>query len=338
MLARLARTLPLGDSYVYEPKWDGFRCIAACRAGNVDMRSRNDKRLARYFPEIVDGLGALGRDLVVDGEIVVFKDDKLDFASLLQRLHPAASRVELLRRQTPACFIAFDLLELDGRALLSKPFGIRRAALEEALRDAPAPLRLTPATSDPHEAEQWLDLFSGAGIDGVVAKDTGAVYLPGKRALVKVKRERTADCVVAAFRWHYAEPVIGSLLLGLYNSDTLSHVGLAASFTAERRRTLTEDVVPYVTELEGHPWEHGFNVAGGPVGRLPGAASRWAENGEITFVPLQPMLVAEVSYDHFEGDRFRHPPRFKRWRPDRDPHSCTYDQFAFAARPLTDVL
>ena len=326
MLAKLSRELPVGD-FVYEPKWDGFRCLAFREGETVDLRSRHQKQLARYFPEVVaDLLAVKASSFIVDGELVVMDRDGFDFSALLQRLHPAASRVDLLRDATPASFIVFDLLALDDD-LTSAPFRERRSRLEPLLDGPFRHLRMTPATTDPEEARRWLELARG-GIDGVIAKDPSLPYAPGKRAMVKTKLERTADCVVGAFRWHQDEPTVGSLLLGLYDDEgSLRHVGLAASFSAARRRDLTEAVRPYIADLGGHPWEHGFNIGGGPVGRLPGAASRWAYGGDITFVPLAPELVCEVSYDHLEGERFRHPLRFKRWRPDRDPASCTYDQF-----------
>jgi ATP-dependent DNA ligase len=338
MLAKLVRELPVGEGLSYEPKWDGFRCISYLHEGSLDMRSRHGRPLARYFPEIAAALGRIPAErAVIDGEIVIAREQGLDFAALLQRLHPAASRVELLSKETPAIFIAFDLIGLQDDDLSRISFVERRRLLERVVEPT-ANVIVTPSTRDAAVARAWLDEFAGSGLDGVVVKDDALPYLPGKRAMTKVKRELTADCVVAGFRWHHAERAVGSLLLGLYVDGRLRHVGLASSFPAKRRRELVEEVAPYVTELGGHPWEHGFNLAPGPVGRLPGVASRWAEGGEITWVPLRPELVCEVSYDHWDVDRFRHPPRFKTWRRDRDPRSCDLSQFPQPARPIDEVL
>jgi ATP-dependent DNA ligase len=328
MLARLARTLPLGAGWSYEPKWDGFRCLAFCDAAAVDLRSRNGRPLARYFPELVEALLALPTSrFVLDGEIVVTGPRGFDFPALLQRLHPAASRVERLRRETPGAFIAFDLLAVGDDDLRAEAFTRRRARLEGLLEAAPAPLHLTPVTDDPGAAGAWLEDAGTSGIDGVVAKHADLRYEPGKRAMVKVKLDRTADCVVGGFRWHGGEEAVGSLLLGLYDGDVLRHAGITAAFSGQRRRELLEDVRGDITPLAGHPWEHGFALEASPVGRLPGAVSRWQPGRELTWVPLRPERVCEVAYDHLQGDRFRHAPRFRRWRPDRNPRSCTYDQF-----------
>ncbi len=337
MLAALVRELPVGDGLYYEPKWDGFRCLAFVDDG-VDMRSRHGRPLTRYFPEVAGPLASLGRDFVLDGELVVPARDRLDFSALLQRLHPAGSRVELLSRETPAAFVAFDVVVAAGADLTGRGFGERRRILEALLDGAPEAIRLTPSTSDPMVAARWLEDAAGGGIDGVVVKDESLPYVPGKRRMLKVKRERTADCVVGAFRWHGEERTVGSLLLGLYDGDVLRHAGLAASFGAATRRGLTETLLPLVVPLEGHQWEHGFNVGGGPVGRLPGAASRFAYGREVTFVPVEPDLVCEAAYDHIEHDRFRHALKFRRWRPDRDPRSCTYDQFPTEPAPVTAML
>jgi ATP-dependent DNA ligase len=332
MLARLARELPVEGRWVYEPKWDGFRCVAFRDGGSIDLRSRHQRPLSRYFPELVAALGALGSPrFVLDGEIVATREGRFDFVALLQRLHPSPSRVERLARETPASFIGFDVLAVGGDDLRPRPFVARRAVLEELLREAKPPLFVTPATTDGAVAARWLDGLDGAGIDGVVAKSEDLPYVAGRRVMTKVKRERSVDCVVGGFRWHHETPTVGSLLLGVYGADgRLHHIGLATSFTASVRRRLLDVVDPLVTSLEGHPWEKGFNVGVGPVGRLPGAASRWAEGRAITWVPVRPELVCEVAYDHLEGDRLRHPARFKRWRPDRDPGSCTYEQFEAA--------
>lgn len=328
MLARLSRALPRGGEWLYEPKWDGFRCVVFRFGSDLDMRSRNHRPLARYFPELEAAFVALSTErFVLDGEIVVLSGGSFDFTALLQRLHPAASRVHRLAEVTPASFIAFDLIAIDGDDVRNKPFVERRRLLEEVTGKINAPVLLTPSTTDADLALQWLDRVQGHGVDGVMAKGRDLPYQPGRRAMVKVKREQTADCVVGGFRWDNSAPVISSLLLGLYGRDAqLHHVGLASSFPKERRAALVRGLAPYLTTLEGHPWEHGFAVAVNPVGRLPGAASRWAYGEEITWVPLRPELVCEVSYDHIDGDRFRHPARFKRWRTDRDSASCTFDQ------------
>ncbi|MDQ3915152.1 MAG: ATP-dependent DNA ligase [Actinomycetota bacterium] len=336
MLASPTRELPVGDGLFYEPKWDGFRCLVFSTEG-VDLRSRHGRPLARYFPEVIPALEALGRDYVLDGELVVPAGERLDFTALLQRLHPATSRVERLSRETPASFVAFDVVAAGGADLRTHGFGERRTILEAMLAGAPEPLVLTPCTRDPDVARRWLEEAGGGGIDGVVVKDAAVPYVPGKRKMLKVKRDRTADCVVGAFRRH-ADGTVGSLLLGLYDGDVLRHCGLAASFGAAFRAELTELLLPRIVPLEGHPWESGFNLSGGPVGRLPGAASRWAYDREITFVPVEPALVCEAAYDHLEGERFRHPLRFRRWRPDREPRSCTYEQLGDDVSPLIAAL
>jgi ATP-dependent DNA ligase len=255
---------------------------------------------------------------------------------LLQRLHPAASRVDRLSQLTPASFIAFDVLAVDKKDLRSLPFTERRDQLTELMAAARPPLFLIPCTNDPEIANDWMGL-SGGGIDGVVVEESTIAYTPGRRTMLKIKRNRTAECVVAGFRWHYEEPAVGSLLLGLYDGEILRHAGLAASFTRSQRSRMADDVVDHVVPLERHPWEHGFNVAGA-IGRLPGAASRWGYGNEITWVPLCPDLVCEVVYDHIEEYRFRHPPRFVRWRPDRSARSCTYDQFWEARVEVAEIL
>jgi ATP-dependent DNA ligase len=324
MLGRLTRELPLGD-LLYEPKWDGFRCLVFRNGGEVDLRSRHGRPLARYFPELVEGLLALpARSFVLDAEIVA----DAGFPALMSRLHPAASRVERLRRETPATLVCFDLLSLGEAALLDRAFVERRTRLEELLHDAVAPIRITPATDDPELAAGWLDRFEGGGIDGVMAKPLDMAYEPGARSMLKVKRERTADCVLAGVRLFPDKPLLSSLMLGLYDGEgQLEHVGVITSFRAARRLELLDELAPLVTQLEGHPWEHGFLTGGSPMGRLPGAAGRWTP-GEMTqdWVPLAPERVCEVTYDHVDFDRFRHPARFKRWRPDRDPVSCTFEQ------------
>jgi ATP-dependent DNA ligase len=327
MLGRLARELPLGD-YLYEPKWDGFRCLAFRDRAEVELQSRHGNPLTRYFPELVEGLLALEEPrLALDGEVVAVDSD---FAALLARLHPAASRVEKLRLETPAAFVAFDLLALGDRSLLGFPFAARRRRLELALEAAAPPIFLTPATTDPDEAARWFDQF-----EGVVAKPGDISYEQGKRALTKVKRRRTADCVVGGFRWRVDRPLPSSLLLAVYgDDDVLQHVGVAASFGVGRAEELLERLRPHVTSLAGHSWEQGFLVGGGSLGRLRGAAGRWTPEMTMDWTPVEPVLVAEVGYDQLDGDRLRHPARFLRWRLDREPRSCTFDQFGEpSARP-----
>jgi ATP-dependent DNA ligase len=323
MLARLERELPR-DGYLYEPKWDGFRCLVFRDGGEVDLRSRNQRPLARYFPELVRAFAGLPSPrFVLDGEIVV----EGDFEALLRRLHPAASRAERLSIETPASFMAFDLLARDERDLRSQPFVERRRLLEELLVAAEPPLRLTEVTDDERRAAAWLDVRNG--IDGVVAKHRELRYEPGARAMVKVKQERTADCVVAGFRWLHDRPLPRSLLLGLYDeAGELQHVGIVSSIAESRRRALLEHVAPHVVELAGHPWEHGFLLDGGSTGKLPGAAGRWTPDLDQDWLPLAPELVCEVAYDQVDRNRFRHPARFRRWRPDLDARACTLAQLA----------
>jgi ATP-dependent DNA ligase len=330
MLGRRTDELPAGD-WIYEPKWDGFRCIAFRGGDGIDLRSRHDRPLGRYFPELVAGLSELGSErFVLDGEIVIPGPTGLDFDALLARVHPAASRVERLSRETPAELVVFDLIATGAEDLRERPFRERRLLLANLLDDAPPAIRLTPATEDAELAADWLAL-EGGGIDGVMAKAGDLRYRPGARAMLKVKRERTADCVVAGFRPYVDRPLLSTLLLGLYDdaAGELQHVGVVQSFTRERRRRLLEELAPLRVPLSGHPWEHGFLLGGGPTGRLAGAAGRWAP-GEMAldWVPLAPQRVCEVAYDRLDRDRFRHPARFRRWRPDRVPSSCTLDQLA----------
>jgi ATP-dependent DNA ligase len=324
MLAALQRELPIG-AYLYEPKWDGVRCLAFVENGQVDLRSRHGRPLARYFPELVAALAALAHDVVLDGEIVIVGDQGFDFAALLNRTHPAASRVARLSQDTPATFIAFDLLALDGVALGS--FAERRRALLGVVAET-ARVRATPATDDPSLASRWLDHI-GPGIDGVVAKALDLPYQPGKRAMIKIKRARTADCVLAGFRvlGSAAHPAVSSLLLGLWEGTELRHVGVCSQFTRERRRELLRELAPLVVKLEEHPWERGFNVGRSPMGRLPGSAGRWDPDEMVRdWIPVRSERVVEVSYDHIDGQRFRHPAHFVRWRPDREASSCTFEQ------------
>ena len=323
MLAKLARELPAAGGMLYEPKWDGFRCIAFRDGDEVELGSRNEKPLTRYFPEVADAVRAHAPPrCVVDGEIVVAGPAGLDFDALLQRIHPAQSRIHRLAAETPASFVAFDLLALGDDDLRPLPFGRRREALEAALRGSSPPVHVTPATDDRQVALDWFDRFEGAGLDGVVAKPVDLPYRENERAMVKVKHERTADCVVGGFRWHKSGPVVGSLLLGLYDeAGVLHHVGVTASFTMDRRRQLVDEIEPYRHGADAdHPW-HWFDG-----GRKPGTPSRWNAGRDLTFEPLRPELVCEVAYDHLQGDRFRHATTFRRWRPDREPASCTYAQ------------
>jgi ATP-dependent DNA ligase len=338
MLAKLARTLPRDDGLVYEPKWDGFRCIVFRDGDEVELGSRNERPLTRYFPELLDPLrAALPRRGVLDGEIVIAGSSGLDFEALLQRIHPAASRINLLAEQTPASFVAFDLLAQGDADLRPRPFSDRRSQLEHLLSGASPPIHLTPATDDPGVAAEWFDRFEGAGLDGVVAKRVDEPYRENERVMLKVKHERTADCVVAGFRWHKSGGVVGSLLLGLFDdAGTLHHVGVAAAFSMARRRELVDEVAPYRSgALEGHPWAAWAMAeaeSGGPggqnavTGRMPGGQSRWNAGRDTSWEPLRPELVAEVAFDHLQGDRFRHATQFRRWRPDRRPGSCTYAQ------------
>ncbi|HUQ63479.1 MAG TPA: ATP-dependent DNA ligase [Acidimicrobiales bacterium] len=333
MLAKLARTLPVGDDLIYEPKWDGFRCIVFRDGDDLELGSRNERPLTRYFPELAEALKAqLPQQCVLDGEIVIATPGGLDFESLLQRIHPAESRIQKLAEETPSSFVAFDLLSVGDDDLRESPFSARRSALEAVLAGARSPVHLTPATDDPSVATVWFDRFEGAGLDGVVAKNVDLPYRENERIMLKVKHERTADCVVAGFRWHKTGPIVGSLLLGVYDeAGTLHHVGVAASFTVARRKELVEELAPYrENALEDHPWGGwleavaGANLGGG---RMPGGQSRWNAGRDQSWEPLRPELVVEVAFDHLQGDRFRHATQFRRWRTDRDPRSCTYDQF-----------
>ncbi len=325
MLAKLTRELPERDGLYYEPKWDGFRCIVFRDGDEVVLGSRNEKPLTRYFPELVASLRAnLPGRCVVDGEIVIAGPSGLDFDVLSQRIHPAASRVELLARTTPASFVAFDLLALDDADLMAEPYADRRRMLEQALGPARPPIHLTPVTTVPEVARDWFSRFEGAGLDGVVVKDGGLRYQPDKRAMMKVKHERTADCVVGGFRWHKSGGVVGSLLLGLFDAaGVLHHVGVASGFSAARREEFVGTLEPYQSDApSGHPWlEEGL-----PSGRVPGGQSRWSAGKDLSWEPVRPELVVEVAYDHLQVDRFRHATSFVRWRPDRDPASCTYSQ------------
>jgi len=331
MLAKASRTLPVGGGLLYEPKWDGFRAIIFRDGDDVEIGSRNERPLTRYFPEVLDAARQhLPARCVVDGEIVIAGANGLEFEALLQRIHPAESRVRRLAEETPASFVAFDLLALDDRDLREEPLETRRRVLEDALATVSPPVHLTPATTDAAVAAEWFEQFEGAGLDGVVAKPLDGTYRENQRVLTKVKHERTADCVVAGFRWHKSGGIVGSLLLGLFDDQgTLHHVGVTASFTMARRQELVAELEPYRADsLAGHPWEGwaAFEAEARAEGRKPGAASRWNAKKDLGWEPLRAELVCEVAYDHLQGSRFRHATTFRRWRPDRTPDSCTYDQ------------
>jgi len=322
MLAKVGADLPPGA--FYEPKWDGFRSIVFRDGDEVEIGSRNTRPMARYFPEVVAAAReSLPPRCVVDGEIVVPKDGRLDFFSLQQRLHPAASRVDLLAAETPASLVAFDLLALGDDDLTGRPFAERRAALEGALAGARPPVHLTPITRDPELGREWFVRFEGAGLDGIIAKAPEQTYQPDKRVMTKIKHVRTADCVLAGYRVHKSGPdAIGSLMLGLYKGDSLRSAGVVGAFPMARRRELFTELQPLVCEFEDHPW----NWAREHIPANASFGSRWNPGKSLSFVPLRPERVLEVRYDHMEGSRFRHPPQFVRWRPDRDPRSCGYDQ------------
>ncbi|EFQ84101.1 ATP-dependent DNA ligase domain protein [Aeromicrobium marinum DSM 15272] len=339
MLAKSAARVPGGDAgMLFEPKWDGFRCLVFRDGDEVELASRSTKSLARYFPDVVQAvLRQLPERCVVDAEIVVAVGDRLDFDTLSARIHPAASRVDHLAEQTPARLVVFDLLALGDESLLDTPLAQRRSRLEDALAGVGAPVHLTRTTTDPAEAEQWFAAFEGAGLDGVMAKSLTSVYVPGGRTMIKVKHARTADVVVAGYRPHKNStedsPLLGSMLLGLYAGDgTLRHVGVCASFTAARRAELVEELAGDVVDLSDHPW-----------GDLEMGQNRWSAGKDLSFVPLAPVRVAEVGYEHMEGPgdtaRFRHTAQFKRWRPDREATSCTYAQLEeVVGYRLSDVL
>ncbi|HEX4970412.1 MAG TPA: ATP-dependent DNA ligase [Steroidobacteraceae bacterium] len=328
MLAKLADQVPVGD-YLYEPKWDGFRAIAFRSQDDLYLQSRDSRPLDRYFPELHDALlERLPQDCVVDGEIVIATEHGLDFDALQLRLHPAASRVTKLAKETPSSFVAFDVLEVGGRDLRGEPQAVRRSALEKLLDGVKPPVHITPVTRDRAVALDWLTRFEGAGLDGVIAKPESAPYQPGKRAMIKIKHARTADCVVAGFRWHKTgRDVVGSLLLGLYDDNgMLQHVGVTSSFTMAVRRQLAKELEPLrKNAMDEHPWREWAGAAG-ESSRMPGAQSRWSAGKDLSWEPLRIERVCEVKYDHMQGDRFRHAAIFLRWRPDKQPQDCRYDQ------------
>ena len=340
MLAKAVPQIPAG-ALSYEPKWDGFRSIIFRDGDEVEIGSRNERPMTRYFPEMVDAIKAnLPSRCVLDGELVVVVGDRLEFEVLQQRIHPAASRVKMLSEQTPASFVAFDLLALDDVDYTERRFEERRAALERALADAQAPVHLTPATRDPGLAEQWFAQFEGAGLDGVIAKPLDGTYQPDKRTMFKIKHQRTADCVVAGYRVHKSgDEVIGSLLLGLYNdAGELASVGVIGAFPLARRKELFAELQPLVTTFDDHPWAWARQEEGALTPRNS-EYSRWNNGKDLSFVPLRPELVVEVRYEHMEGVRFRHTAQFNRWRPDREPRSCTYEQLEEPVKyDLADIL
>ena len=329
MLAKLVDEIPDAPGLLFEPKWDGFRSIVFRGTDDLYIQSRDLKPLDRYFPELHDALlERLPPGCVLDGEIVIAMDNGLNFDALQLRLHPAASRVAKLAAACPSSFVAFDLLAVDSTSLLSLPQRERRARLERLLEKAAPPLYLTPMTRDHATAAEWLQRFEGAGLDGVIAKPEDAAYQPGKRAMFKIKHARTADCVVAGFRWHKkGEGIIGSLLLGLYDkAGTLHHVGVTSSFTMSRRKELVQELEPLRTNaLEAHPWKAWAEVMDGTQ-RMPGGQSRWSAGKDLSWEPLRIERVCEVKYDHMQGDRFRHAATFLRWRDDKAPKDCTYAQ------------
>jgi ATP-dependent DNA ligase len=330
MLAKLIEDLPAGDGLLYEPKWDGFRAIVYRGDADVFIQSRDLRPLDRYFPELHEiFLERLPAGCVLDGEIVIAAGKGLDFDALQLRLHPAASRVAKLAKETPAAFVAFDLLAHDGRDIRDRPQAERREHLEELLAGAEPPIHLTPMTRDPVLAGEWLSRFEGAGLDGVIVKPADAPYQPGKRAMFKVKHARTADCVVAGFRWHKSgKDAVGSLLLGLYDGHGgLHHVGVTSSFTMARRRELVGELAPLRERaLQEHPWRHWAEAAAHEMTRMPGGQSRWSAGKDLSWEPLRVERVCEVKYDHMQGDRFRHAATFLRWRLDKRPEDCRYDQ------------
>ncbi len=346
MLAKAVKGIPDPAKYgglSFEPKWDGFRCLVFKDGDEVELASRNTKPLTRYFPEVAAAAREqLPERCVLDGELFVALPtdgggEKLEFETLQERIHPAESRITMLAEKTPAGFVAFDLLALGDASYLDTPFSERRSALEDALahlkggpEGGSGPCHLTRTTTDPAVAEEWFRAFEGAGLDGVIAKPVGATYQPNARTMLKIKHERTADVVVAGYRDHKTStpeaPLLGSLLLGLYADGELQHIGVSASFTAARRAELWQEMQELVVPIEDHPWGRWQEFLTANPDRVPGTQSRWSQGKDLSFTPLRPERVVEVGYDHMEGRRFRHTAQFKRWRPDRDPESCGYDQ------------
>lgn len=339
-LAKPAKTLPTAGDWIFEPKWDGFRAVVHKSGDDVAVDSRSGTDLTRYFPELVAELrSALPERCVIDGEIVIETDGRLDFDALQLRLHPAQSRVELLAAQTPAAMVVFDLLAIDDQVLLDEPLRTRRALLQERLGQLQPPIWITPSTTDPDAALAWFTELEGAGLDGLIAKDLDARYQPGVRSHLKLKHQRDLDAVVCGFRWHKSGKVVGSLMLGLYDdSGALHYVGACSAFTAKRRAELVEILAPYRCQPEEHPWHAWLDPQAGDE-RMPGGQSRWSAGKDLSWNPVRPELVVEVAYDQFQGPRLRHLASFIRWRPDREPASCTFDQVPeIEPYPLDEVL
>jgi ATP-dependent DNA ligase len=334
MLSSAADALPVGDGWLFEPKWDGFRTLVFRDGDEILLQSRDEKPMNRYFPELVEPLiAALPERCVLDGEIVIAGANGLDFEALLLRIHPAASRVKLLAAHAPASYVAWDLLAIGDEDLRDVPLAKRRERLEKLFAKAADRVHLSPATRDRAQAEDWFTRFEGAGLDGVMAKRLDSKYAAGERTMIKVKHSRTADCVVAGFRWHKngQGTMVGSLLLGLYDDEgTLHHVGVTAAFTNAIRKQLVDELAPLrKNALEGHPWQHWAEAqeeANAKGQRVPGATSRWNRGKDMSWEPLRPELVCEVAFDHMQGTRFRHGAKFLRWRPDKRPQDCRYDQ------------
>jgi ATP-dependent DNA ligase len=335
MLAKSVKGIPdpakFDDGLSFEPKWDGFRCIVFKDGDEVELTSRNTKPLSRYFPEVVAAIREQLPDrCVLDGELFVAVGPRLEFEVLQERIHPAESRITMLAEKTPASYVAFDLLAIGDESLVDEPFSVRRARLEQELGGLTGPTYLTRTTTDAEEAEGWFEQFEGAGLDGVVAKPLGAPYQQNARTMLKIKHERTADVVLAGYRLHKTStperPLLGSMLLGLYSDGKLQHVGVSASFTEARRAELLQELTPLECDIADHPWGEWQEWAIANPDRVPGTQSRWSQGKDLSFTPLRPERVLEVKYDALEGRRFRHTAHFKRWRPDRDPESCTYDQ------------
>ena len=331
MLAKRVSELPTAGDWIFEPKWDGFRSLIFKDGDEIFIQSRDEKPLNRYFPELFDPIKSqLPKRCVVDGEIVIARDGSLDFDALQLRIHPAESRIRMLSKQIPASIVVFDLLSEGDKDLRGNTFEKRRARLESLLSTAVSPIHLTPATSEHDIAADWFGRFEGAGLDGVIAKPKSGVYEPNKRVMLKVKHEREADCVVAGFRWHRKsdKDAVGSLLLGLFDSSgVLHHVGVCSSFTDKKRRELVEFLQPFrKNALANHPWRHWAEEASTSEQRMPGGKSRWSGGKDLSWEPLRTELVVEVAYDHMQGDRFRHIAQFRRWRTDKKPGDCTYEQ------------
>jgi len=337
MLAKRVSELPSAGNWIFEPKWDGFRALIFRDGDEILIQSRDEKPLNRYFPELLQPLrSCLPARCVLDGEIVVTSDGGLDFDALQLRIHPAASRIKLLSEQTPASIVFFDLLSEGNEDLRTVPFRERRSKLESLLSSAAPPIHVTPATSELSVAADWFRRFEGAGLDGVMAKPASGTYEPNKRVMLKVKHERDCDCVVAGFRWHKKgdRTLVGSLLLGLYDdAGALQHVGVCASFSTAKRKELVEFLDPYrQNALEAHPWKHwADHMAEEGMKRMPGGQSRWSQGKDLSWEPIRAELVVEVAYEHMQGSRFRHTAHFRRWRPDKKPTDCTYEQLEVVA-------